>query len=215
MDSDLHHQYNHQQQQPGQSGQSGQSTMNPGLTRYRSAPSSYFSSLINSGVYGDDDDSDPFFNPRVSSNETDQILSSYSLSSSDPNLMNPIGGFENRLIDSIKQEQDGIYSVSQQQQQQQQQEQQVVYQDQNQFGSHSGHTTRPGPGPGSESVNLTSNLVRQSSSPAGFFSHLDLDNGTFCLSVLLDFCFKNPIIVYDFISIVTQMFLSLYLSSFW
>ncbi|KAM0002187.1 putative transcription factor bHLH family [Helianthus debilis subsp. tardiflorus] len=174
MDSDLHHQYNNQQQQPGQSGQSGQSTMNSGLTRYRSAPSSYFSSLINSGVYGDDDDSDPFFNPRVSSNESDQILSGYSLSSSDPNLMNQIGGFENRLIDSIKQEQDGIYSVSQQQQQQQQQ---VVYQDQNQFGSHSGHTTRPGPGPGSESVNLTSNLVRQSSSPAGFFSHLDLDSG--------------------------------------
>ncbi|KAI3823224.1 hypothetical protein L1987_04657 [Smallanthus sonchifolius] len=127
MDSDLH-----------------QSIMNSGLTRYRSAPSSYFSDLINSGMYGDDD-SDPFFNSRVSNAPTD----------------NQIGDFEKQLMDSIKQEeQEGVYSESQQQEP-------VVYQ--NQFQS--GHDNRP------VSSSAYTNLLRQSSSPAGFFAQLELDNG--------------------------------------
>ncbi|KAI3799420.1 hypothetical protein L1987_34718 [Smallanthus sonchifolius] len=39
-----------------------QQNTNSGLTRYRSAPSSYFSNLINTGMYGDQD-LDSFFNP--------------------------------------------------------------------------------------------------------------------------------------------------------
>ncbi|KAI3793719.1 hypothetical protein L1987_36340 [Smallanthus sonchifolius] len=52
MNSDIPH-HNQQQQ-----------NINSGLTRYRSAPSSYFSNLINTGMYGDQD-LDPFFNPIV------------------------------------------------------------------------------------------------------------------------------------------------------
>ncbi|KAL8227240.1 hypothetical protein R6Q57_017072 [Mikania cordata] len=167
MDSDLYHQqhqHNHhqqhqqqQQERQQQQVQQPQSVMNSGLTRYRSAPSSYFSNLINSSMFGDDD-SDPFFNPTVSNSETDQI-------------MNQIGGFEKQLMDSIKQEQDGIFSDSQLQQP-------VVYQ--NQFQSETGHNNLPVSGStvgnSLTPVNLPTNLLRQSSSPAGFFSHLDLDN---------------------------------------
>ncbi|KAI3716525.1 hypothetical protein L1987_67460 [Smallanthus sonchifolius] len=118
--------------------------MNSGLTRYRSAPSSYFSDLINGGMYGDDD-SDPFFNSRVSNAPTDH----------------QIGDFEKQLMDSIKQEQEQeeIYSESEP----------IVYQ--NQFQS--GHNNRPV----SVSSSASTNLLRQSSSPAGFFAQLDLDNG--------------------------------------
>ncbi|XP_076948113.1 transcription factor bHLH130-like isoform X1 [Bidens hawaiensis] len=129
-----------------------QSGMNSGLTRYRSAPSSYFSDLINSGLYGDDD-TDPFFNSRVSNAETDPIMSQF-------------GGFEKQLMDSVKQE---VYSDSQSQQQQQP----VVYQNQTQFQPQSDHNNNIN----TNNNNINNNLLRQSSSPAGFFSHLDLDNG--------------------------------------
>lgn len=132
MDSDLHHHHHQQQLQQPQ-----QQNMNSGLTRYRSAPSSYFSNLISNGIYGDDD-SDPFFNPRVSTTETDQILSRFTSSttavvagsggdSTSQQIMNQIGGYESQFIDSVKQEQEGVYSESLQQQQQQQP---MIYQNQ-------------------------------------------------------------------------------------
>ncbi|PWA72082.1 hypothetical protein CTI12_AA274450 [Artemisia annua] len=162
MDSDLHHQLNHLPQQQ---------TMNtPGLTRYRSAPSSYFSNLINSGIY---DDTDQFFNTRVSSSSTtDQILS----------------GYESRfMMDSVKQEQEVIYSTPQpstmnyQQQQQQQQ--------QNQFQSQMDQQTNNSNTSGMDSSNniRSNNLLRQSSSPAGFFDQLDMDNGFSAMRSLDDF----------------------------
>ncbi|KAK9072580.1 hypothetical protein SSX86_009015 [Deinandra increscens subsp. villosa] len=151
MDSDLHNPHHNQQSQPIMN-------TNSGLTRYRSAPSSYFSNLINSGMFGDDD-SDPFFNPRVSNAESDQI-------------MNQIGGFEKQLMDdySIKQEQEGIYSDSQQS---------IDYQNQFQSGQNNQPVSTSGSAVVDEStsMSLPTNLLRQSSSPAGFFSHLDIDNG--------------------------------------
>ncbi|CAH1424885.1 unnamed protein product [Lactuca virosa] len=183
MDSDLHHHQHHQQlQQP-------QQNMNSGLTRYRSAPSSYFSNLISNGIYGDDD-SDPFFNPRVSTTETDQILSRFTSSttavvagsggdSTSQQIMNQIGGYESQFMDSVKQEQEGVYSESLQQQQQQQQP--MIYQ--NQFQPQTDHINRPVSTCSSAmdesltTMNLPTNLLRQSSSPAGFFAHLDIDNG--------------------------------------
>ncbi|XP_071698028.1 transcription factor bHLH130-like [Rutidosis leptorrhynchoides] len=161
MDSDLHH---HHQHKPN---------TNPGLTRYRSAPSSYFSNLINSGIYGDDDYTDSF---RVST--ANQILKQ----------------FEYKFIDSVKQEQQVIHTEPQQQQQ----PQQIIYQ--NQFQSQTNHnininnhnnnnqqqqqqqsvsttcssTINDSVTP---SINLPSNLLRQSSSPAGFFDQLEIDNG--------------------------------------
>ncbi|XP_023729761.1 transcription factor bHLH130 isoform X1 [Lactuca sativa] len=183
MDSDLHHHHHQQQLQQPQ-----QQNMNSGLTRYRSAPSSYFSNLISNGIYGDDD-SDPFFNPRVSTTETDQILSRFTSSttavvagsggdSTSQQIMNQIGGYESQFIDSVKQEQEGVYSESLQQQQQQQP---MIYQ--NQFQPQTDHINRPVSTCSSAmddsltTMHLPTNLLRQSSSPAGFFAHLDIDNG--------------------------------------
>lgn len=177
MDSDLHHhQHQLQQQQP-------QQNMSSGLTRYRSAPSSYFSNLINNGIYGDDD-SDPFFNSRVSTTETDQILSRFTSStaaavpgsgadSTSQQIMNQIGGYEPQYMDSVKQEQEGIYPESHQQQP-------MIYQ--NQFQSQTDHipvsTCSSAMGDSlTTTMNLPTNLLRQSSSPAGFFADLDIDNG--------------------------------------
>ncbi|KAI3791361.1 hypothetical protein L2E82_05128 [Cichorium intybus] len=174
MDSDLHHhQHQLQQQQP-------QQNMSSGLTRYRSAPSSYFSNLINNGIYGDDD-SDPFFNSRVSTTETDQILSRFTSStaaavpgsgadSTSQQIMNQIGGYEPQYMDSVKQEQEGIYPESHQQQP-------MIYQ--NQFQSQTDHipVSSSAMGDSLTTMNLPTNLLRQSSSPAGFFADLDIDNG--------------------------------------
>ncbi|XP_024986281.1 transcription factor bHLH130-like isoform X1 [Cynara cardunculus var. scolymus] len=184
MDSDLHHHHQQQQQlhQP-------QQIMNSGLTRYRSAPSSYFSNLINSGIYGDD--SDPFFNPRVSNAETDQILSRFTspgaaADSTSHQIMNQIAGYEPQFMDSVKQEQEGIYSEPQQQQQQT-----MLYQ--NQFQSQTDHDNPPVATCSSilddslPSMNLPTNLLRQSSSPAGFFAHLDIDNGYSVMRSMDDF----------------------------
>ncbi|KAL8217222.1 hypothetical protein R6Q57_024059 [Mikania cordata] len=181
MDSYLHHHY-HQHQQPPQ-------IMNSGLTRYRSAPSSYFSNLINSGSYGDDD-SDPFLNPRVSNAEIDQILMRFTSGadtdscsggdSTSHQIMNQIEGFDPQFMGSVKQEQNGIYSESQPQQQQP-----MIYQDQNQFQSQSkkDHNNPPVSTCSSTvehsltTMNLPANILRQNSSPAGFLAHLDIDHG--------------------------------------
>ncbi|KAJ9555326.1 hypothetical protein OSB04_009940 [Centaurea solstitialis] len=195
MDSDLHHHNHHHQHQhhhQQQVHQQPQQMMNSGLTRYRSAPSSYFSNLINSGIYGDDDNSDPFFNPRVSNSESDQILSRFTSSgapdSTSQQIMNQIAGFEPNFMDSVKQEQEGIYSEPQQQQQT------MIYQNQNQFQSQSDRNNPPVSAASSsildESIspmNLPTNLLRQSSSPAGFFAHLDMDNGYSMMRSMDDF----------------------------
>lgn len=122
-----------------------QQNMNSGLTRYRSAPSSYFSNLIRTGMY-EDEDIDPFFNSMVSISQTEHIVS---------NL--------DQYMDSMKQEDVTFSSRSQQQQQ-------MMYRNHEQ----------------SQKVDVDNNnsveknLLRQSSSPAGFFGQNYMDNGTFC-----------------------------------
>ncbi|GJX35710.1 transcription factor bHLH130-like protein isoform X1 [Tanacetum coccineum] len=141
-----------------------------GLTRYRSAPSSYFSSLINSGIY---DDTDQFFNNNTRvSNTTDQMLS----------------GYESQFImdSAVKQEQEVIYSTPQPTMNTYQQQQQ---QQQNQFQSQMDQTTNNSNSSGmnDSNNNIRSNLLRQSSSPAGFFDQLDMDNGFSAMRSLDDF----------------------------
>ncbi|XP_071726464.1 transcription factor bHLH130-like isoform X2 [Rutidosis leptorrhynchoides] len=163
MDSDLHHHHRHQQQQ--------KPNTNSGLTRYRSAPSSYFSNLINSGIYGDDDHTDPF---TVST--ANQIINQ----------------FESQFMDSVKQEQLGIYT-----------EQSIC---QNQFqpqtnnnninnNNNNNEQQQPVSATCSSAIddsiappmNFPSNLLRQSSSPAGFFAQLELDNGYSMMRSIDDF----------------------------
>ncbi|MFS8011868.1 putative transcription factor bHLH family [Helianthus anomalus] len=127
MDSDIHH--HHQRQQEN---------MNSGLTRYRSAPSSYFSNLINSGVYTDED-LDPFFTTRISSTE----MSRFDVS---PEFMKP-----------------EHVNFSQQ----------ILYQNNNNSVVSSSSSTVV------DRLTAT-NLVRQSSSPAGFFENINTtDNGSY------------------------------------
>ncbi|XP_076913181.1 transcription factor bHLH130-like [Bidens hawaiensis] len=158
MDSDIHNHYhnnninsnnnnnnnNQQQQQPHQQ----QPNMNSGLTRYRSAPSAYFSNLINSGVYKDED-LDPFFNARVSSPETERILSRFISGDGD----------NNRNLDEFQQQQQMVY-------QNQAQSQEVVRNNNN-----TAVVVDRLP------MDTSTNLVRQSSSPAGFLEHINMDNG--------------------------------------
>ncbi|KAJ0714161.1 putative transcription factor bHLH family [Helianthus annuus] len=186
MDSDLHrkhHHYHHNNHhQPPQP---------TGLTRYRSAPSSYFSDLINNGLFGDDDN-DPFFNSRVSNTETEKSLMKFMSSftaaaagsgagggdsaaaaaaagsgsgsgggSTAQQIMNQIGGFEPQFVDNVKQEP-------------------MVYQNhnqnQNQFQSQSDYNHQPvsnstGSSTIEDSMDLPGTLLRQNSSPAGFVDH--------------------------------------------
>ncbi|KAI3721957.1 hypothetical protein L2E82_32977 [Cichorium intybus] len=174
MDSHPHNQRQQQQQQQGQQ------VMNTSLTRYRSAPSSYFSNLINSGMY-EDEDVDPFFNPRASSPETDRILSRFmSSGGSGDNLsshhnLSQIRGNDPPFMDPLKQER-----VTFSYQPQQQQQQQMIYQN-HQQSDHNNNSVVSGASSAMvdplTAMNPPSNLLRQSSSPAGFFEHVNMDNG--------------------------------------
>ncbi|KAK9061510.1 hypothetical protein SSX86_018692 [Deinandra increscens subsp. villosa] len=154
MNSDIHHlhlHHNHQQQQ-------AQQNMNSGLTRYRSAPSSYFANLINSGTFGDED-LESFFNPRISSPETERI----------PSRFTSIGDGNEFMASSMKRKQVNFSSQSQEQKQ-------IMYQNH----ARSQELVR-----NNDSVmvdRLTAmdppaNLLRQSSSPAGFLEQIISDNG--------------------------------------
>ncbi|KAI3748290.1 hypothetical protein L6452_11273 [Arctium lappa] len=178
MDSNLHHQ---QQQQKQLQQQQQQQIMNSGLTRYRSAPSSYFSNMINSGMY-EGEDIDPFFNPRVSSPETEQILLRFMSShgggdnSSLNQNLGQIPGNEPHFMDSMKQEQVTISS-------QQQQQQQMIYRNhaQSQQAVHNNNPVVSGSGSAVVdplmAMDPPTNLLRQSSSPAEFFEHINIDDG--------------------------------------
>ncbi|KAM0022930.1 putative transcription factor bHLH family [Helianthus debilis subsp. tardiflorus] len=124
MDSDIHHHHHN---------------MNSGLTRYRSAPSSYFSNLINSGVYTDED-LDPFFTTRISSTDMSRFDGS-------PEFMKP-----------------EHVNFSQQ----------ILYQNNNNNSVVSSSSSTV-----VDRLTAT-NLVRQSSSPAGFFENINTtDNGSY------------------------------------
>ncbi|KAK9079064.1 hypothetical protein SSX86_000734 [Deinandra increscens subsp. villosa] len=182
MDSDLnrHHNYLHRQQPP-------QQTTNSGLTRYRSAPSSYFSDLIDNGLFGDDD-SNPFVNPRVSNAaQTADQANFMRFNGGDSTIVNQIGEFEPQFMDSVKQEQDGgMFSDAQQP---------LIYQNQFQSQSQMDHdnnhqsvsTCSSTIDDSLTNMNLPANLLRrQSSSPAGFLAQLDMDHGGYSLMRSMD-----------------------------
>ncbi|PSR90217.1 Transcription factor bHLH130 like [Actinidia chinensis var. chinensis] len=195
MDSDrhLHH---HQQQQP----------MSSGLMRYRSAPSSYFESLINSSGVGGGENCDEFLNPRHSSPETERFfskfmsgvgtedLSSHSLSGVRQNS-SVNEALQPQFAESKKHTTDIYQRHEQQQNSNYSSSSQTIYQNQTQscLPNHNSPASNSDMDKPYSMVSSTpmdslnqmkmgsgggnSNLIRQSSSPAGFFSHINMDNG--------------------------------------
>ncbi|MFS8005791.1 hypothetical protein Hanom_Chr13g01241471 [Helianthus anomalus] len=185
MDSDLHRKHHYHHHQPPQP---------TGLTRYRSAPSSYFSDLINNGLFGDDDN-DPFFNSRVSNTETEKSLMKFmssftaaaagSAAGAGGSVSGAGGGGSGsgsgggggstaqQIVNQIGGfEPQFVDNIKQEP---------MVYQNQNQFQSQSDYNNQPvsnstGSSTIEDSMDLPGSLLRQNSSPAGF-----VDHGTFVL----------------------------------
>ena len=209
MDSDrhLHH---HQQQQP----------MSSGLMRYRSAPSSYFESLINSSGVGGGENCDEFLNPRHSSPETERFfskfmsgvgtedLSSHSLSGVRQNS-SVNEALQPQFAESKKHTTDIYQRHEQQQNSNYSSSSQTIYQNQTQscLPNHNSPASNSDMDKPYSMVSSTpmdslnqmkmgsgggnSNLIRQSSSPAGFFSHINMDNGTPFFLSLVKFIFSH------------------------
>ncbi|KAL8099527.1 hypothetical protein AgCh_031967 [Apium graveolens] len=148
----------HQQQQ--------QQQMNSGLTRYRSAPSSYFADMLNGSLFGGEEVADQFVNTRAASPDSDRFFSRFmsSCGGEDLNLPNVSvvrsSSFANEAVHSqfmvqMKHEPD----VPQAQQQQQM----------GSLGINNLAQMKMGGG-------NNSNLIRQSSSPAGLFAQVNIDN---------------------------------------
>lgn len=182
MESDLH-----QQQQP--------QVNSSGLTRYRSAPSSYFNNIIDKEFY------EHVFN-RPSSPETERVFSRF---------MNSLGSEEDLLTQKIsiestvKEEEILTVNINQQEEQQEREQEHMIHHHQsnnyehNPVSSHGFYQTSVMPplpnqnvvsgldGSFSMGVNRlqqmkshsgnNSNLIRHSSSPAGLFSQINIENG--------------------------------------
>lgn len=172
-----------------------------GLMRYRSAPSSYFADLINSSGLGNDvvENCDEFLDPRQTSPETERILS---------RLMSGGGGGtgQNASVNEALQSQfptesakhggAEIFGHSDQHRQQQQNSNyssgsNMMYH--NSAASNSGieSTYRMESLPqmkiGGGGGGGNSNLIRHSSSPAGLFSNINIENGNYvsCLCTFI------------------------------
>lgn len=191
MESDLH-----QQQQP--------QVNSSGLTRYRSAPSSYFNNIIDKEFY------EHVFN-RPSSPETERVFSRF---------MNSLGSEEDLLtqkisVESTVKEEEEILNVNINQQEQEREQEQMIHHHQsnnyehNPVSSHGFYQTSVMPplpnqnvvsgldGSFSMGVNRlqqmkshsgnNSNLIRHSSSPAGLFSQINIENGMSNFSFINDF----------------------------
>ncbi|KAJ9697928.1 hypothetical protein PVL29_007169 [Vitis rotundifolia] len=188
MESNLQH-HQHQQQQ-----------MNSSLMRYRSAPSSYFANFI------DGEDCEEFLQHRPSSPETERIFSRFISSggtedSSSHTVMNMrqnsqamapesevVVSQQTQFMASMKH---GAEVLQQQQQNGYASGSQMMYQTSSPMPHH--NSAAPGPVENSYSAvssmgmdqsqqmkiggSNNSNLIRHSSSPAGLFSHLNVENG--------------------------------------
>lgn len=192
MESNLQHHQHHQHQQQ---------QMNSSLMRYRSAPSSYFSNFI------DGEDCEEFLQHRPSSPETERIFSRFMASggtedSSSHTAMNMrqnsqamapesvvVVSQQNQFMASMKH---GAEVLQQQQQQNGYASgSQMMYQTSSPMPNH--NSAAPGTVENSYSAvssmgmdqsqqmkiggGNNSNLIRHSSSPAGLFSHLNVENG--------------------------------------
>ncbi|KAK9273031.1 hypothetical protein L1049_017838 [Liquidambar formosana] len=193
MESHLHQ--NHHNIHPHQQ----QQQMNSGLMRYRSAPSSYFANFL------DNEDCEEFLHPRPPSPETERIFAGFISgdAAEDPPSHNlceiqqnspvteTVANQQTPFMASMKQEteviqpqQNGFCSASQ-----------MIYQSPSQSPLPN-HSSAASAGSAMESpyrvVNPlgmdrlapmkmggsnNSNLIRHSSSPAGLFSHINIENG--------------------------------------
>lgn len=185
MESDLqlHHNLNDHQSQHQQN------QMNSGLTRYRSAPSSYFSSIL------DREFSEQFFS-RPSSPETEQIFARF-MSGGGGGGAGGGGGTDDAASEVGAKEGNSqptqfMQSINN--------EAARVLQQQSNYGSTSqsfyqSPSRLPLPNQGLNSMGTdpltqmktggggnTSTLIRHSSSPAGLFSHINVENSTRLLS---------------------------------
>lgn len=157
MESDLE-----QQQQAPQVNSSG-------LTRYRSAPSSYFNNIIDREFY------EHVFN-RPSSPETERVFSHF---------MNSLGSEEDSpLAQKVKEEEEVINNNEHEHVVLQHQQQSNINNNDNynsapthqQQQPHGFYQKPPLPNNGGNQ-NHSSNLIRHSSSPAGLFSQINIQNG--------------------------------------
>lgn len=169
----------------------------PGLTRYRSAPSSYFADLINSsGTLGNDvvENCDEFIDPGQTSPETERILSRL-LSSSGGGGSGQSASVNEALqppqfpTESVKHGGGEVFGLGDQHRQQQNSNyssgSNMMYHDSvaSNSGIESAYRMESLPqmkiGGGGNS-----HLIRHSSSPAGLFSNINVENGNLCLLLL-------------------------------
>lgn len=178
-----------------------QQQMNSSLMRYRSAPSSYFSNFI------DGEDCEEFLQHRPSSPETERIFSRFMSSggtedSSSHTVMNMRQNSQAMAPESVvavSQQNQFMASMKHGAEVLQQQQQQNGYASGSQMmyqtSSPMPHHNSAAPGPVENSYSAVSsmgmdqsqqmkigggnnsNLIRHSSSPAGLFSHLNVENG--------------------------------------
>ncbi|KAG8389037.1 hypothetical protein BUALT_Bualt02G0187700 [Buddleja alternifolia] len=162
---------NQQQQQQSQTGS--------GLTRYRSAPSSYFSSLLNDVGFGASDELDHLFNPRASTPEPHRIWTS---STTTPPLQSQSHINNSQFLPHPKHEpeaqqlQSNDYSSAAH----------MIYQSHNSEAPNSaamdnlynGQTGSfdPTHGPPMKMEGGNSSLIRHRSSPAGLFANINIEN---------------------------------------
>lgn len=147
--------------------QQQQQQMNSGLTRYRSAPSSYFADMMNGSLFGGEEVADQFINPRASSPDSDRFFSRFmsSCGGEDSNLADISGvrpscsvnePVQAQFMAPMKHEPDVPHSHPQQ--------------EMRSLGINNFPQMKMAGG-----NNL--NLIRQSSSPAGLFAQVNIDNG--------------------------------------
>lgn len=146
-----------------------QQQMNSGLTRYRSAPSSYFADMLNGSLFGGDDEvADQFVNTRASSPDSDRFFSRFmsSCGAEDSNLPNVSDVRPSSFVNEPVQPQFVVPMKHEPD----------VPQPQQQMGSMGINNNMPQMKMGGGN-NL--NLIRQSSSPAGLFAQVNIENGIF------------------------------------
>ncbi|KAL0459258.1 UNVERIFIED_CONTAM: Transcription factor [Sesamum latifolium] len=179
---------NNNQQQQQQNMQTGSA----GLTRYRSAPSSYFASFLDNptadGGFGADD-LEQLFNPRASSPETQRIFSRFMNGTADTVQEN---SFSNMTLPSKPQLNSQFLPPRSKESEPQQQSKdyssasQIMYQTHNSGAANSAAMqnsyNRPFDSFSSMKVEGGggavggSSLVRHSSSPAGLFANINIEN---------------------------------------
>lgn len=162
-----------------------------GLSRYQSAPSSYFANLINSSGYPGEDDCDQFLNTKALSPETDGFFSRFMSSCGDEESNDPTvlvsEGNQSQFVAPMKHEPD-IFDH---------QQEQLMYRSESKLdhkivGTSSGmeNPYNVASSVGMDRVSQlkmgvigesNSNLIRHSSSPAGLFANINVDNGNLSL----------------------------------